>query len=82
MSVASSDYFVFSCSMYCIVLFFQECSKYQKTIKGNEEEIKRLNDAIEFRDNFLAVSLCLIPTSNLVSPYNGILLGEILEKLL
>lgn len=32
----------------------KECSKYQKTIKGNEEEIKRLNDAIEFRDNFLA----------------------------
>lgn len=32
----------------------KECSKYQKTIKGNEEEIKRLNEAIEFRDNFLA----------------------------
>jgi len=40
------------------ILFVQECSKYQKTIRGNEEEIKRLNDAIEFRDNFLAVSLC------------------------
>ncbi|KAJ7389978.1 Lrrfip2p [Desmophyllum pertusum] len=32
----------------------KECSKFQKAIKGNEEEIKRLKEAIEFRDNFLA----------------------------
>ena len=38
--------------------FLQENSKLQKTIKGHEEEIQRLKEAIEFRDNFLAVSLC------------------------
>ncbi|XP_078378548.1 leucine-rich repeat flightless-interacting protein 2-like isoform X2 [Oculina patagonica] len=32
----------------------KECSKLQKTIKGNEEEMTRLKEAIEFRDNFLA----------------------------
>ena len=37
--------------------FLQENSKLQKTIKGQEEEIQRLKEAIEFRDNFLAVSL-------------------------
>lgn len=36
----------------------KENSKLQKTIKGQEEEIQRLKEAIEFRDNFLAVSLC------------------------
>lgn len=32
----------------------KENSKLQKTIKGQEEEIQRLKEAIEFRDNFLA----------------------------
>lgn len=32
----------------------KENSKLQKTIKGHEEEIKKLKEAIEFRDNFLA----------------------------
>ena len=40
----------------CYGVHFQENSKLQKTIKGHEEEIKKLKEAIEFRDNFLAVS--------------------------
>ena len=40
----------------CYDVHFQENSKLQKTIKGHEEEIKKLKEAIEFRDNFLAVS--------------------------
>lgn len=32
----------------------KECSRFEKTIKSNEEEIQRLKEAIEFRDNFLA----------------------------
>lgn len=32
----------------------KESNKLQKTIKGHEEEIQRLKEAIEFRDNFLA----------------------------
>lgn len=38
------------------ISFLQESNKLQKTIKGHEEEIQRLKEAIEFRDNFLAVS--------------------------
>ena len=34
---------------------FQECSRFEKTIKSKEEEIQQLKEAIEFRDNFLAV---------------------------
>lgn len=32
----------------------KECSRFEKTIKSSEEEIQRLKEAIEFRDNFLA----------------------------
>lgn len=32
----------------------KECSRFEKTIKSKEEEIKQLKEAIEFRDNFLA----------------------------
>lgn len=50
---------------YCVCcgVHFQENSKLQKTIKGHEEEIKKLKEAIEFRDNFLAVSFVLVNLS-------------------
>ena len=44
----------------CCGFHFQENSKLQKTIKGHEEEIKKLTEAIEFRDNFLTVSYVLV----------------------
>lgn len=47
----------------CCGVHFQENSKLQKTIKGHEEEIKKLKEAIEFRDNFLAVSFVLLNLS-------------------
>ena len=35
----------------------QECAKLQKSLSGHEEEINQLKEAIELRDNFLAVRI-------------------------
>jgi len=44
-------------TLFFILFGSQENNKLEKAIKGHEEEIQRLKEAIEFRDNFLAVSV-------------------------